>query len=141
MGTVGTNGKGAQPEILARHVVRPRRVALAPGDSLARAADLMESLGARELPVVDGSDLVGILTQSDLQPHRGHYEWTTVRAAMTPDPVTVEPETPVRAVARLLLARSFNSVPVTTGRVLLGMIGRSDLLRLLAEETRASPDP
>jgi CBS domain-containing protein len=137
MGTLGTNGQGGQAEILARHVVRPRRVALAPGDSLARAADLMESLGARELPVVDGCDLVGILTQSDLQPHRGHYEWTTVRAAMTPDPVTVEPETPVRAVARLLLERSFNSVPVTTGRVLLGMIGRSDLLRLLAEETRA----
>src|SRR6266704_491999 len=124
MGTVRTNGKGAQPEILARHVVRPRRVALAPGDSLARAADLMESLGARELPVVAGGDLVGILTQSDLQPHRGHYEWTTVRA-----------------VARLLLERSCNSVPVTTGRVLLGMIGRSDLLRLLAEETRACPDP
>jgi len=134
---LGANGKGGRPEMLAKHVVRPKRVALAPGDSLARAADLMESLGARELPVVDGGVLVGILAQSDLQPHRGHYEWTTVRAAMSPDPVTVEPETPIRAVSRLLLERSFNSVPVAAGGVLIGMIGRSDLVRLLAEETPA----
>jgi CBS domain-containing protein len=134
---IGANGKGTRAEMLARHVVRPRRVAVAPGDSLARAADLMESLGTRELPVVEGDVLVGILGQSDLQPHRGHYEWTAVRAAMTPDPVTVGPETPIRAVARLLLERSFNAVPVTVGKVLVGMVARSDLLRLLAEEAPA----
>jgi CBS domain-containing protein len=60
-----------------------------------------------------------------------------VRAAMTPDPVTVGPETPIRAVARLLLERSFNAVPVTVGKVLVGMVARSDLLRLLAEEAPA----
>jgi CBS domain-containing protein len=51
---------------------------------------------------------------------------------MTPDPVAVDADTPVAAVARLLLARSFNSLPVTEGGRLVGMIGRSDLLRLLA---------
>ena len=85
----------------------------------------------RELPVVDGGELVGILAQRDLRPHLGHYEWTAVRAAMTPCPVTVAPHTPVRDVARLLLERCFNSVPVVAGRALVGMIGRHDLVRLL----------
>jgi CBS domain-containing protein len=52
---------------------------------------------------------------------------------MTADPVTVDADAPLGDVARVLLERSFNSVPVVvTGGALVGMIGRADLA-LLAE--------
>lgn len=102
-------------------------------DSLARAAELMESLGTREVAVTEGRTLIGILTRTDLEPHRGHFEWTTVGLAMTPDPLAVPPGAPLGAVMRLLLERKFNSVPVTAAGELLGMICRSDVLRVLAE--------
>lgn len=105
---------------------------LAPDQSVASAAQLMESLHVRELPVVAHGRLVGLLAYRDLRPHEGHWEWTTVETAMTPDPVTVTPDTPVGAVADLLLARGFNAVPVTVGSVPLGMITRADLLRVVA---------
>src|ERR1051326_980469 len=121
-----------QPELVARQVMRADPPSVAPGDSLARAARLMESLGTREVPVMDGPALVGILTRTDLEPYRGHFEWTAVQSAMTPDPVTVPPETPIGEVMSLLLDRGFNGVPVSAGGALLGMIARTDILRALA---------
>jgi CBS domain-containing protein len=117
----------------ARDIMRPNPRAVAPGDTLSRAAEVMESLGTRELPVVARGVLVGILTRTDMEPHRGHFEWTIVRAVMTPDPVTVSPDASVHAVATLLLERGFNGVPVTMGGALLGMIARRDVLRVLAQ--------
>src|SRR6185369_14222366 len=107
----------------------PRPGTVVPEDSLARAAELMESLRARELCVIAGRAVVGILCRTDMEPHRGHYEWTAVRAAMTPEPVCVTPDTPVQAVARVLVERGFNAVPVTDGSNLVGVIARSDVLR------------
>lgn len=125
-------GEAGTTLVLVRHVMRTRPGAVAPEGSLAHAAELMASLGTREVPVVDGAVLVGILTRSDLEPHRGHYEWTTVRAAMTNNPLAVDAGVPIATVARLLVARSFNSIPVTEHGRLVGMVGRRDLLRLLA---------
>ncbi|HEK2569879.1 TPA: CBS domain-containing protein [Pseudomonas aeruginosa] len=38
-----------------------------------------------------------------------------IRNYMTPDPVTIQPETPVEDIARLLLAHRINGVPVVDG--------------------------
>ena len=121
-----------QEEVMARQVMRAAPGSVGPGDTLASAARLMESLGTREIPVVEGSALVGILTRTDMEPYRGHLEWTAVQLAMTPDPVTVAPEAPIGDVMSLLVDRGFNSLPVSAGGKLLGMIARTDVLRALA---------
>lgn len=57
------------------------------------------------------------------------------RDLMTPDVVTVPPETPVMAMARLLADRGISAVPVVdaTGKV-LGIVTEADLIRRLAGE-------
>ncbi len=116
---------------VAADVMRPQVPTLHPDDTLARAAETMTALGVRELPVAEDGRPVGIVTQRDLEPHRGHFEWTRVRTAMTNDPVTVAPHTPARRVAQLLVERCYNAVPVVAEGIIVGMIARSDLLRLL----------
>ena len=123
---------------LARDLVR-RPAVVTPADTLARAKSLMDSLGTREVAVVEHGTLIGLVTRTDLEPHRGHLEWTTVRAAMTPNPTTVAPDAPASSVARLLVERGFNAVPVTAGGNLLGMICRSDLLSLLDDPGAGRP--
>lgn len=62
------------------------------------------------------------------------------RDLMTPDVVTVPPETPVMAMARLLADRGISAVPVVdaAGKV-LGIVTEADLIRRLAgEEDRPS---
>ena len=88
-------------------------------------------VGVRELPVVEHGRVVGIVAKRDLDPYVGHFEWTTVRTAMTPDPVTVQPDMPASEVAYVLVSRQINAVPVASAGSLIGMISRHDLLRLL----------
>jgi CBS domain-containing protein len=133
-GRNGSDGFAGRFGVTAGDVMRPEPHSVSPDDTLASAAELMGILGTRELPVAIGDRIVGVLTRTDMEPYRGHYEWTPVRAAMTPDPVTVAPDTPVREVAGVL-ERGFNSVPVTHDGKLVGMIARSDLVRLLARIT------
>ncbi len=57
------------------------------------------------------------------------------RDLMTPDLVTVPPETPVLAIARLLSERGISAVPVTDAKgTLLGIVTEADLIRRLAGE-------
>jgi CBS domain-containing protein len=62
------------------------------------------------------------------------------RDLMTPDVVTVPPETPVMAMARLLADRGISAVPVVDGQgKVLGIVTEADLIRRLAgEEDRPS---
>ena len=133
-GAVTAEALPARAERHAVDLVQTRSGTVTPDESLSRAADLMGALGVREVAVVERDVLVGIISRTDLEPHRGHFEWTTVRAAMTPDPVTVTPDAPVGAVARLLRDRGFNAVPIADAGKLVGMIRRSDLLGLLGGE-------
>ncbi len=125
--------RDARAGLTARAVMRVHPRGVTPDESLAHAARLMDALGTREVPVIAGPALVGILTRTDMEPFRGHFEWTLVQTAMTADPVTVSPYTPIARVMRLLLDRGFNSVPVTAAGKLLGMVARTDVLRALAE--------
>jgi CBS domain-containing protein len=77
-------------------------------------------------------DLVrGHITSEDeaLFPIAERVEWTAVRTAMTAAPVAVTPDTPAVDVARLLVARGFNAVPVSERGELVGVISRGDILR------------
>jgi CBS domain-containing protein len=60
------------------------------------------------------------------------------RDLMTPDVVTVPPETPVMAIARLLADRGISAVPVVDGEgKVLGIVTEADLiLRLAGEEDK-----
>lgn len=120
-------------------LLRTPQETVGPEDNLARAAELMELFGTREVAVVERGALVGILTRTDLEPRRGHLEWTLVRAAMTPDPVTVAPDCAIATVAGLLVDCGFNSVAVAANRHLFGIVRRSDLLRLLRDDAWSTP--
>ncbi|MGH7893437.1 MAG: CBS domain-containing protein [Candidatus Binatia bacterium] len=118
---------------LAREVMRSAPPRVAPGDPLARGAELMTLFAVREVPVVENETVVGILSRSDLSPHLGYLELTPVRIAMTGHPKTISPNVSVVEVARALLAGGFNGIPVVVDGALAGMISRQDLLRVLAE--------
>ncbi len=58
-----------------------------------------------------------------------------IRDLMTPDPVVVRPETPVEAIAALLLAHRINGVPVVDeARRLLGVVTVADMIHRAADE-------
>lgn len=58
-----------------------------------------------------------------------------VRDLMTPEPITVAPETPVAQVIALLVSQGVNGVPVVDASgAVLGMVTSGDLIHRLADE-------
>lgn len=145
-------------DIMTRNVVT-----VTPETEIATAARLLLEKRINGLPVVDaGGRVVGIVCQSDLiaQQKRipvpslftfldGYITLTsarqfekevakiaaaTVQQAMTPDPVTVSPETALEEVATLMVERNYHTLPVVEAGRLVGIVGKEDMLRTLMEK-------
>jgi CBS domain-containing protein len=108
------------------------------------AYQLMKEYKIRRLPVMDGDDLVGIVTLGDLRAAQAStasslsaYELDyllskqTVEDIMTADPFTVAGDLEINAAARLMLEHKIGGLPVMAGNRLVGMITESDIFRAL----------
>ena len=61
----------------------------------------------------------------------------TVAQAMTPNPVTVRPDTDIEAVAALMVDNNFHTIPVVDEGKLVGIVGKEDILRTLIPGSEA----
>lgn len=136
-------------------------ITVLPETEIAHATKLLLEKGINGVPVVDEmGSLVGILCQSDLiaqqkkLPIPSFFTFldgfipltsikqlereaqkiaaTTVAHAMTPNPVTVRPETSVEEVAALMVGKNFHTLPVVDeGKLVVGIVGKKDVLKTL----------
>ena len=95
----------------------------------------------RAFPVVDGDHLVGIVTTEDVRNvRREDWAMTRVRQVMTPSSqlaVATPDETGAAALAKLA-ERDIEQLPVVgADQILVGVIGRRDILRWLELQPRA----
>jgi acetoin utilization protein AcuB len=115
-----------------------------PEENLSTAAGIMAKHRIRQLPVVEGHRLVGLLTKSDLlracPPDLNPFSVAgteaielaaPVRQSMTTKVITTQPEAPLEEAARQLVDRRINSMPVIASDCLVGIITGSDISRAL----------
>jgi CBS domain-containing protein len=55
----------------------------------------------------------------------------TVGQAMTPDPITVSPDTTLEEMATLMVKKNIHTLPVVEKGKLVGVVGKEDILRTL----------
>ena len=132
---------------------------------ITKAAQVLLDNHINGAPVVDADgNLIGILCQSDLIAQQkkmpiptlftfldGVFALTsakqiekqvrkiaalTVGEAMTPQPVSVAPDTALETVAALMVDNNFHTLPVVDGNRLVGVIGKEDILRTLLNPSR-----
>ncbi|GAB6058379.1 CBS domain-containing protein [Desulfonatronum parangueonense] len=151
---------------VVRNIMTRDVVTVTPDTDINAAAAILLEKDFNGLPVVDEQGkMVGILCQSDLVVQQREFPLpsfftllggfvaltsleklqravdkmaaTKVSQAMTLDPVSVTPDTPVNKVAELMVDRKFHTVPVLENNKLVGVVGKKDILRLLAGEGKA----
>ena len=115
------------------HIMTKHPETIGPNDTLAKALEMMEAGGFRRLPVVEGRELIGILTERDLRQHRGHLESTKVSAAMSAPVNSVGPHSTVQQASRLILHKGVGGLPVVDNGYLIGIITTTDLIRAFLE--------
>lgn len=154
--------------ITVRDIMTPDPITVGPDTDIARAAKLLLDRRINGVPVVDDAGrLLGILCQSDLIAQQkklpiptvftfldGVFQLSstkqfekqvrkiaalTVSEAMTPDPVTVGPDTLLETVAALMVDSNFHTLPVVENNRLVGIIGKEDVLRTLLPGSDTPP--
>ena len=126
-------------EVMSKKLVTVKKT-----DSLKKAQDLMEEKSIRHLPVVDGKDLLGIITESDIRgAFMGKGSKSKIRALtpakmkvsdyMTPDPMAVVPETHIEDAALIIYKYKIGALPVIKRNKLVGIISIMDILGIFVD--------
>lgn len=105
-----------------------------PNEKLSTVQARMHEGNFRCAPVVDNGRLIGIITDRDVRANMGRLDEVEAKYAMTANPVTVEPTTPLHDAARLLFERKIDALPVLEDAQLVGVMTSSDILRAFLEE-------
>lgn len=109
-----------------------------PAATVAQAASLMRQRGVGALPVLVGTDLVGIFTERDalfrVIAEGRDAARTNVGDVMTRNPNCADPEKSVYDALRLMRESGCRHLPVVSGRRLVGLVSFRDLLAVLLEE-------
>lgn len=108
---------------------------VAPTVTAEDAWQLMQRADIHHLAVINDSRLVGIVSDRDLGGPRGRSirKGKSVAEVMTPNVVTVPPDTTVRKAANVLRGRSIGCLVVTAGDRVRGIVTVADLLDLLGK--------
>jgi CBS-domain-containing membrane protein len=70
-----------------------------------------------------------------------HERGRKVEDVMTRDPITVNEQTPLSELVELMEKRGIKRLPVMSGKALVGIVTRSNLLQAVASMAREIPDP
>ena len=153
--------------MLAHHIMTSDVITVGADSTVVEAADTMLRHHISGLPVVDAADnLIGILSEGDfirraeIGTERKRGRWLSflvgrdriasdfvhaygrkVDEIMTPNPKTVNEDTPLDEIARIMESHDIKRVPVVRGKRVVGIVTRSDFLAAAAGLARNVPHP
>ena len=114
---------------------------VAPVETIGQAEDLMNTNKIRQLPVAQGKDLVGIVTDRDIRSFLGGSLFesvearenalnTKVREIMTTEPMTVSADDDLQEAVELMIEEKIGGIPVVDeAEGLVGIVTYLDVLR------------
>jgi CBS domain-containing protein len=105
-----------------------------PGDSLEQAARKMWQQQTGSLLVLEGNELLGIVTERDVLKAvaTGMALDTPISDVMSKDLITVGPGTSLREAAGIMTEKWIRHLPVLDGGKLVGIVSQRDLSGVLA---------
>jgi acetoin utilization protein AcuB len=125
-----------------RDLMTANPITTGPETPVLEARQVMIDKRIRHLLIVEGSKLLGIITDRDIRlnlpsPATSLSVWEinyliarlTVESVMTKSVVIVSPHRDARQAAQLMLDNKIGALPVVDGGQLLGIITETDLLR------------
>lgn len=133
--------------ILVQDLMTADPKTITPETTLRNIIGTMKQNSFRQLPVVVGERLVGIVTDRDVRlavnsPMIVHerdqdmeiLDEVTAESVMTLNPITVTVDTPATRAAEMLAVYKFGGLPVVVGERLVGIITVTDFLNAFVDK-------
>ncbi|HTN72628.1 MAG TPA: CBS domain-containing protein [Methylomirabilota bacterium] len=114
---------------------------VSPTETVGKADELMAENNIRQIPVVNGRELVGIVTDRDIRAFlsdalsgdpdaREKALRTGIRDIMTTEPLFLEPDDDLQDAVEILVEEKFGAIPVVDeAEGLVGIVSYVDVLR------------
>jgi acetoin utilization protein AcuB len=130
--------------MLVKNHMTPNPISGHPDMSVVEAQALMQKHNFRHLPILDGDELVGLITQqillravpsdvSRFSPFVIKYIGTRLKASsvMVKDVVTIDPDTAIEDAAGVMAEKKIGCLPVVQDGKLVGIISDNDLFGIM----------
>ncbi|HNT44171.1 MAG TPA: CBS domain-containing protein [Syntrophorhabdaceae bacterium] len=106
-----------------------------PTEKLNIILNKLELFNIAGMPVVDKGKLVGIVCQSDILRglKNGSMTELSVSDVMTTDVITVPPTESAVLVAKIMVEKHINRVPIVENDKVVGIVTRGDIIKAVAE--------
>ncbi len=121
-------------------------ITVQPDTPITKVHELLVHEKIQQAPVVKGGKLIGIVSEKDIleaypSPVTSLSVWeitsllekVTVKDIMVTKVLTVDEDTPIEDAARMMMDNKVSSLPVMRGKLLVGIITKSDLFRVMFE--------
>jgi len=129
------------------HLMTSAPITVHHGDPISKVRQIFQEHRLHHLPVVDGENLVGLISWTDLMRFSyGDAFGEDDRAVdatldhthkledlMSRDPVTIGVNSGIRDAAQILSDADFHALPVVDGKKLVGIVTSRDLIKFLLE--------
>ena len=123
-------------------------ITLNPTDNLESAEILFKSKKIRHIPVVNGKEIIGMLSYTDLlrisfadATDESDYEVDTIvynmfsiEQVMAKNLISVPSKTTIKEVAEILAHKEFHALPVVDNNELVGIVTTTDLINYLIDQ-------
>lgn len=132
-----------------RDIMETKLVTISASERLSMVEDIMTLGRVRHMPVVQGGELVGVVSErdllraslSELSEHRDaerrmFLHVVEISRVMSSPPVVIGPDATIREAALLMADRKIGCLPVVEGNQLVGLITETDVLRWVASDAR-----
>lgn len=113
-------------------IMTKKVITAGPDDKLSVARDVFMKNRVHHLPIVRGTQLVGILTTYDMFKliDSGHdYDHVNIKDVMTKHVATLEPNDKIGSAAELFLENLFHAVPIVENGELVGIVTSFDVIK------------
>lgn len=117
-------------------IMERRVVTIRPTDTASAAWTRMRRRDIRHLVVIDVDEIVGVISERDLGGRNGKdlRRGRTVKQLMTPQVITVTPDTELQEAADLMRSNLIGSLPIVEDEKLVGIVTATDVFDALGRE-------
>ncbi|QSB27288.1 CBS domain-containing protein [Flavobacterium circumlabens] len=129
------------------HIMTKSVITVNQMDDLKEVVAKLKSNAIRHIPVVNGNEVIGIISRSDINrltfgalfegqegADEAILEMLSIAQIMTSKPKTVSPETSIRDLVEIFAKEEFHALPVVDKGILKGIVTTTDVMHYFLEQ-------
>lgn len=125
-------GRGDKLQRTARDIMSSPVKTISPSTTMREAGRILVRRGHSGIPVVEGTRIEGIISRRDVdKAQRNNLGHAPVKGFMKRKIISVTPDTGIKDLQRIMIKHDVGRLPVVEGENMIGIVTRSDVLRIL----------